>query len=103
MAQYSIFVSFWCAHTLGTFPPNFFYRAGPGLKSTGLGRAWLFTLRAWAFAGLAYPGGRLGVWPAGLAQKPGPRGLRLLGYVVKARAWARSGPIFLLSMVPFYL
>jgi hypothetical protein len=42
----------------------------------------------------AWPGlvGRLGVLPAGLAQKPGPRGLGLLGYVVKAWARARSGP-----------
>jgi hypothetical protein len=28
----------------------------------------------------------LGVWAVGLAQKPGPRGLGLLVYVVKARA-----------------
>jgi hypothetical protein len=48
-------------------------RAGAGLKSVGSG----ITLRARAFAGWAEPGlgGRLGVWPAGLAQKPGPRGL----------------------------
>jgi hypothetical protein len=59
-------------------------RAGAGLKSVGSG----FTLRARAFAGLAWPGGQAQVWPAGLAKKPGPRGLRLLGYVVKARARA---------------
>jgi hypothetical protein len=36
----------------------------------------------------AWPGlvGGLGVWTAGLAQKPGPRRLGLLGYVIKARA-----------------
>jgi hypothetical protein len=36
----------------------------------------------------AWPGlvGGLGVWTADLAQKPGPRGLGLLGYVVKAQA-----------------
>jgi hypothetical protein len=49
-----------------------------GLKSAGSGSG--FTLRARAFAGLAW----LGVWPAGLAQKQGLRGLGLLGYVVKA-------------------
>jgi hypothetical protein len=35
--------------------------------------------------------GGLGVWTAGLAPKLGPRGLGLLGYVVKARA-RMSGP-----------
>jgi hypothetical protein len=65
------------------------FRAGADLKSAGSGQAWalhckLGLLRAW-------PG--LGSGPqapspndAGLAQKPGPRGLRLLGYVVKAPA-----------------
>jgi hypothetical protein len=59
-------------------------RAGAGLKSAGSGRAWalhcrLGLLRAWPVLG-----GGLGVWPAGLAQKSGPCGLGLLGYVVKA-------------------
>jgi hypothetical protein len=50
-------------------------RAGAGLKSAGSGRAralhcGLGLLRAWP--GL---GGGLGVWPAGLAQKPGLHGL----------------------------
>jgi hypothetical protein len=49
------------------------YRAGAGLKSAGLGRARALHCR-------------LGVWPGGLAQKPGPRRLGLLGYVVKAQA-----------------
>jgi hypothetical protein len=53
----------------------------------GLGSGSGFTVQARAFAGQA----RLGVWVAGLAQKPGPRGLGLLGYVVKARA--RLGPL----------
>jgi hypothetical protein len=48
------------------------FRAGAGLKSAGLGLAWalhcgLGLLRAWL-------GGGLGVWPAGLAQKPGGLG-----------------------------
>jgi hypothetical protein len=46
------------------------FRAGAGLKSAGLGQALhcgLRLLRAWPALG-----GRLGVWPAGLAQKPGP-------------------------------
>jgi hypothetical protein len=64
-------------------------RAGAGLKSAGSGRAralhcGLGLLRAWPGMG-----GGLGVWPAVLAQKPGPRRLGLLGYVVKARAQAR--------------
>jgi hypothetical protein len=41
----------------------------------------LWLLQAWA--GLV---GGLGVWTAGLPQKSGPHGLRLLGYVVKAQA-----------------
>jgi hypothetical protein len=49
-----------------------------------------FTLQARAFEGLAWPGleGKLGVWSAGLGQKPGPHGLGLLVYVVKAQAQA---------------
>jgi hypothetical protein len=54
-------------------------RAGAGLKSVGSGRAWALHCYTAGFCGL-------GVWPAGLAQKPGPRMLGLLGYVVKARA-----------------
>jgi hypothetical protein len=78
------------------------FRAGAGLKSAGSG--WARALRCGLGLLLAWPslGGRLGVWPAGLAQKPGPRGLGLLGYVVKARAWARSGP-FLLPFVIFHI
>jgi hypothetical protein len=43
-----------------------------------------------AGSGFCGPGlvGRLGVWIAGLAQKPGQRRLGVLGYVVKA--WARA-------------
>jgi hypothetical protein len=50
-------------------------------------------MRAWVglyTAGLGFCGPclvcRLGAWTVGLAQKPGPHGLRLLVYVVKARA-----------------
>jgi hypothetical protein len=46
-----------------------YVRAGAGLKSAGSGwvlHCRLGLLRAW-------PGGGLGAWPAGLAQKPGPR------------------------------
>jgi hypothetical protein len=62
------------------------FRAGAGLKSAGSG--WARALHCglgllWAWPGL---GGGLGVWPAGLVQKPGLCGLRILGYVVKARA-----------------
>jgi hypothetical protein len=66
----------------------------------GLGSGSGFTLRARAFAGLAWPGGGLGVWPAGLAQKPGTHWLRLLGYVVKAQAQARSAGLGLGPLRP---
>jgi hypothetical protein len=63
---------------------------GPERACKVRARVGLGLLRAWP--GLV---GGLGVWPAGLPQKPGPHGLGLLGYVVKARvrawAWARSG------------
>jgi hypothetical protein len=44
--------------------------------------------RAGSGSGFCSPGlvGGLRVWTAGLAQNPGPRGLELLGYVVKARS-----------------
>jgi hypothetical protein len=50
-------------------------RAGVGLKSAGSGLAWALHCGLgllWAWPGL---GGGLGVWPAGLAQKPDPCGL----------------------------
>jgi hypothetical protein len=40
-------------------------------------------LRAWGLCSKIMFG--LGVWPVGLAQKPGLRGIGLLVYVVKAR------------------
>jgi hypothetical protein len=48
-----------------------------------------------------------GIWPAGLAQNPGPRWLRLLVYVVKALDWARPGPTIFgavaASCLPYFL
>jgi hypothetical protein len=55
------------------------FRAGAGLKSAGSG----FTLRARAFAGLAWPGGRARGLACGLSPKTRP---------AQAWAWARSGP-----------
>jgi hypothetical protein len=55
-----------------------------------------FKMQAWVGLGLlrAWPGLVCGleVWTAGLTQKPGPRGLRLLVHVVKARARAWTRP-----------
>jgi hypothetical protein len=52
---------------------------GPDRACKVRARVRLGLLRAWS--GLL---GGLEVWTAGLAQKPGPHGLGLLGYVVKA-------------------
>jgi hypothetical protein len=68
-------------------------------KANDLGPDRACKVRAWVRLGLytaclGFCGsdlaGRLGVWTAGLAQKTGPHGLGLLGYVVKVQA--RSSP-----------
>jgi hypothetical protein len=67
------------------------YLLGPDRTCKMRARALHCGLRLlWAWPGLV---GGLGVWTAGLAQKPSQHGLGLLIYVVKARA--RSGPSIL--------
>jgi hypothetical protein len=75
---------------LDPFPTVFLLQAG-SITNLGPDRACKVRARA-LHCGLwllrAWPGlvGGLRVWTVDLAQKPGPRGLGLLGYVVKARA-----------------
>jgi hypothetical protein len=57
----------------------------------GLGSGSGFTMRAWAFAGLAWPGGQARGLDRGLSPKTRP---------ARAQAWARSGPSVIDSCVP---
>jgi hypothetical protein len=81
-------------------------RAGAGLKSAGSGRARALHCGLRLLRARPGLGGRLGVWPVGLAQKPGPCVLRpgpapaLNQTLLSVNCWCSAQTVWILEFSP---